>query len=92
MSVIFHRTAARYIRKSDAPICKRIQQEIDRIISQPQSGKLLDQPFRQHQIRSHQFTHHKNQYRIAYSVENEELVFWAVDSRENFYKKLRHML
>jgi len=77
---------------SDQKVRKIFQEKVDEIIADPTAGKLLEHPFRKYQIRSVAFDFLGNSYRVAYTQNDEknELVFLLMDSRENFYEKLKN--
>ena len=92
MRILFHRNFQKFVHKlNNKQLVKLIQSHVDAIIEDPTQGKLLDQPFRQHKVRTLGFSHKKNSFRIAFILNNDELVFLLIDSRENFYKKLEQM-
>jgi mRNA-degrading endonuclease RelE of RelBE toxin-antitoxin system len=93
MNVIFHRGFQKFVAKlKNKKLVTLIKEEVDKIIEDPSSGKLLEQPFRKYLVKSVRFSHDKNSYRIAYTLNEDELVFLLIDSRENFYKKLERMM
>ena len=93
MKVIFHRRCQKFIQKiTDKKLKGILKEEVDAIISDPLKGKLLEHPFRKYEIRSGGFDYKGNSYRIAYTMvkEKKEIVFLVIDSRENFYEKLKN--
>lgn len=94
MKVVFHRKCEKFARKIlDVKLKQLLKEKVDEIISEPSIGKLLEHPFRKYQIRSLSFDHKGNSYRIAYTLntKKDELVFLLIDSRENFYEKLKNL-
>ena len=95
MKVVFHRKCEKFVRKVlDVKLKELLKKEVDEVIKDPSIGKLLEHPFRKYQVRSVAFDYKGNSYRIAYTVseENDELIFLLIDSRENFYEKLRNVI
>jgi len=93
--IIFHKKVQKYIHKlKDKTLVLFLKQHIDIIMSNKEVGKILDHPFRKYKIRSYGFTHQSTNYRIAYlfNEKNNELIFLLIDSRENFYEKLKKTL
>jgi len=91
MKPLFNPKVTKYIQKlKDKDLYDLIQKSIDSIIKDPLTRKLLEHPFRKYQIRSKNFSHNGNSYRLAYTIsqDKKELLFLLIDSRENFYKKL----
>lgn len=95
MKVIFHRKCEKFVKKiSDVEVRELLRRKGDEIIEDVSVGKLLEHPFRKYQIRSVSFDYKGNSYRIAYTFheEKDELVFLLMDSRENFYEKLKRFV
>ncbi|MEJ5167579.1 MAG: type II toxin-antitoxin system mRNA interferase toxin, RelE/StbE family [Arcobacteraceae bacterium] len=63
-------------------------------------GRIYNNPFENPKLKgdldgvySYHFKSNNTQYRIAYSVENEEIIFYyMVAKRENFYKQLTNRI
>lgn len=93
MKAIFHNKFKKFInRLKDKELYSRIKAEVDSIIVNPSVGKLLEHPFRKYRIQSSTFIFKANSYRIAYTINEQEIVFLVIDSRENFYEKLKRII
>ena len=68
---------------------KRIQKEIDTLLKDPYNNPPLKGTLKH--IRSHHFYFQRNQFRIAYSIEDDVIVV-LIASRENFYEKLERVV
>ncbi len=93
MKAVFHRRCQKFIKKiSDEKLKDILKEVVDDIIKSPRKGKLLEHPFRKYEIRREEFDYKGNSYRIAYTVSKEknEVIFLVIDSRENFYEKLKN--
>lgn len=94
MKALFHKKVQKFLRKKkNKHLLSLIQHYVDEIIAHPEKGDILEHPFRKYRIRSFHFSVQGTEYRIAYIVNNdaEEIVFLLIDSRENFYEKLRRV-
>jgi len=90
---IFHKRFQKFIKKiTETELKTKIKTEVDKIIQSPEQGKNLEHPFRKYKIQSHKFTFKGIDYRIAYTQNSQHLIFLVIDSRENFYKKLKSTL
>jgi mRNA-degrading endonuclease RelE of RelBE toxin-antitoxin system len=93
MKILFHKKFQKFIRKiKNKELFSLIKNEVDKIIKEPSSGKILEHPFRKYHILSVSFSYDKNSFRIAYILNKDELIFLLIDSRENFYKKLERII
>ena len=95
MRTIFYRKFQKFVHQvSDEELHLLIQQNVDAVIRDPATGKLLEHPFRAYKIRVVRFLYKGYHYRIAYtaSKKNSELVFLLIDKRKDFYQKLQRML
>ena len=93
-SIVIDKPALKVIRKFPDALKKRLDEELDKLEKDPHIGKLLGPPFRKLGIRTRPFHYKRSEYRIAYYIHEEEkevFILW-VDSRENFYKKLKRRL
>ncbi len=95
MKSVFYKKFQKFVLKiRDKILFEKIKWEIDLIIDNPQKGKVLEHPFKKYKIRSEGFIYKNNSYRIAYTINQKEneIVFLLIDSRENFYEKLKRMI
>lgn len=89
MKIRFLRVAYKFIQKCDLSLYKKLQKEIDILLKDPYKNPPLKGSLKD--IRSHHFYFKRNQYCIAYRIENDVIVI-LIASRENFYEKLEKML
>ncbi len=95
MRSIFHKNFKKFVRRiKDETLFNLIKGKVDGAIENPARGKLLEQPFRKYKVRGISFDYKNNSYRIAYLLNKgeNEIVFLLIDSRENFYSKLKKIL
>ena len=92
MKVIFDSKFQKFIKKSrDKKLIEKIKNEVDFIIKEPSKGVHLNHPFKKWNIKKHRFIYKKNEFRLAYIflAKEKKIIFLAIDSRENFYEKLK---
>ena len=95
MRSIFHKNFKKFVRRiKNETLFNLIKSKVDGAIENPAKGKLLEQPFRKYKVRGILFDYKNNSYRIAYLLNKREneIVFLLIDSRENFYSKLKKIL
>jgi mRNA-degrading endonuclease RelE of RelBE toxin-antitoxin system len=95
MRAIFHHRCKKFLKRlRDRSAIDLLKKHIDEIIRDPFEGQLLEQPFRKYEVRKKSFDYKGNSYRIAYTVSKEknEVIFLVIDSRENFYEKLKNAM
>jgi len=83
--------ARRAIKKLSKPIRKHILDTIQVLVSNPHHGKQLDGQWRF--LRSCHTVYRRTHYRVVYEVDEKakQVILRYADTRENFYKELRHM-
>lgn len=91
MTAIFHRKFQKFIKTlKDQQLIQEIKTSVDQVISNPNKGVVLENPFKKYKIRKIRIAFKNKELRIAYihNKKEGEIVFLLIDSRENFYKKL----
>jgi len=86
----YHPAVKKDLRKIDAGVREKIKNEwIPKLLSEPQEGKELTGPLTG--IYSYHFKVGKMHYRIAYLIEEDDLILniLMIAKRESFYKILR---
>lgn len=95
MKTVFHKKFQKFVKKlKDENLLQLVKTEVDLVIDDPERGKYLEHPFRKYKIRTVGFLYKGNSYRIAYTInlQEKEIAFLVIDSRENFYEKLARIL
>jgi addiction module RelE/StbE family toxin len=87
-SELFHPKVKSDLKKLDKKVAAEIRDvHLDRIINDPTASPFLRGKLSH--IRTYHFRHNSIEYRIAYEIKNDEIIFYyMIASRENFYKKL----
>jgi hypothetical protein len=90
MEVIFTPVFRRYVKKQAPPLQLAIQDEVDRVIADPNRGE--DKKGDLAGYRVHKFRFHRQEYLIAYEAAEQELLFVMIGTHENFYRDLKNYL
>jgi mRNA interferase RelE/StbE len=80
----------REVKKIDKLLKKRVKEEVELLITDPSKGEELTGDLQGFQ--SYHLKYNQVQYRIAYKVEGEDIVFIKFGKRENFYKELKQRI
>lgn len=87
MELLFAPPFRKFVKKQLPPMQLAIQDEIDRISSQPELGKGekgdLDR------IPVHKLKFQRQEYLIAYEAGEGKLFFFMIGTQENFYRDLK---
>jgi mRNA-degrading endonuclease RelE of RelBE toxin-antitoxin system len=88
MENLFTPVFRRFLKKQPLPLQLAIQDEVDRIIADPNrgEGKKGDPAG----YRVHKFRFHRQEYLIAYNADDEKLLFAMIGTHENFYRDLKN--
>lgn len=90
MNVSYKSAFRRFVKKQSRPFQLAIEDEIERIskdsgIGETKRGDLAG-------FRVHKFTFHKQQYLIAYRMQGKDIIFYMIDTHENFYRELKRYI
>ena len=80
----------KYVKKQARPLQLSIEDEIDRVIENPAMGETKKGDLKD--FRVHKFTFKQQKLLIAYQVSETEILFYMIDTHENFYRKLKKYL
>jgi len=77
----------KYVKKQTRPFQLSIEDEIERILENPDLGETKKGDLRE--FRVHKFALKKQKLLIAYKVFTDEILFYMVGPHENFYRDLK---
>ena len=77
----------KYVKKQARPLQLSIEDEIEKIIENPEMGDTKKGDLRE--FRVHKFAFKKQKLLIAYQVLTNEILFYMVGPHENFYRNLK---
>jgi len=88
MEALFTPAFQRFVKKQSVPLRLVIQDEVDRIIADPDIGEGKKGDLAG--FRVHKFRFHRQEYLIAYEAGDERLLFVMIGPHENFYRDLKN--
>jgi len=84
----FYKSAFRkFVKKQARPFQLVIEDETEKISKNPERGESKKGDLAG--FRVHKFTFQKQQYLIAYKMQDQALIFYMIDTHENFYRELK---
>ena len=90
MEIYYKSPFRKYVKKQTRPFQLVIEDEVEKIIRDPELGILKKRDLSG--FRVHKFTFKKQLYLIAYSFIEAEILFYQIGTHENFYRQLRRYL
>ena len=90
MEVYYKSPFRKYVKKQARPFQLVIEDEVEKIIQDPESGELKKGDLSG--FRVHKFTFKNQLYLIAYSYIEAEILFYQIGTHENFYRQLKRYL
>ena len=88
MEALFTPVFRRFVKKQSVPLQLVVQDEVDRIITDPDIGEGKKGDLTG--FRVHKFRFHRQEYLIAYETGDEHLLFIMIGPHENFYRDLKN--
>ena len=88
MEALFTPAFRRFVKKQSVPLQLAVQDEVDRIIADPDIGEGKKGDLAG--FRVHKFRFHKQEYLIAYEAGDERLLIVMIGTHENFYRDLKN--
>lgn len=91
--ILLTKTADKCQKKLDKPLREKVRDSLLEIAEDPENlGEKLCTPLTD--VYSHHIKYKGNEYRIAYTIDEAELVIIVhlIAAHENFYRKLRQVL
>jgi mRNA interferase RelE/StbE len=80
----------KFVKKQARPLQLSIEDEIEMIIEKPAVGETKKGDLKEFRI--HKFAFKKQKLLIAYQVSETEILFYIIDTHENYYRKLKKYL
>jgi hypothetical protein len=90
MNVLYKSAFRRFVKKQARPFQLVIEDEAGRILKDPAMGEAKKRDLIG--FRVHKFSFHKQEYMIAYKVLKSDLIFYMIDTHENFYRELKRYI
>jgi len=90
MNTFYKPPFIKFVKKQARSMQLSIEDEIESIIENPDRGETKKGDLRGIQV--HKFAFKKQKLLIAYQVLETEILFYMIDTHENFYRKLKNYL
>lgn len=87
MSIFYKKPFRNFIKKQTRPFQLTVEDEIESISKDPQMGEAKKGDLKG--FRVHKFTFQKQQYLIAYKLDSNDIIFYMIDTHDNFYRELK---
>lgn len=90
MDILYKASFKRFVKKQSRPFQLAIEDEVEMVVSNPETGELKKGDLAG--FRVHKFKFQKQEYLIAYKTESKGMMFYMIDTHENFYRSLKQYL
>lgn len=90
MKIFYKLPFRKYVKKQKRPFQLVIEDEVEKIIINPDMGKSKKGDLGGFQV--HKFTYGRQKFLIAYRLQEGEILFFMIGSHENFYRELKKYL
>jgi hypothetical protein len=90
MNVLYKSAFRKFVKKQTRFFQLVIEDETERILKDPEMGEAKKGDLAGYRV--HKFLFHKQKYLIAYKVLKSDLIFYMIDTHENFYRELKRYI
>jgi plasmid stabilization system protein ParE len=90
MTVLYKSAFRKFVKKQNRSFQLAIEDEAERILKDPEMGEAKKGDLAEFRVRK--FSFHKQEYLIAYKVLKSKLIFYMIDTHENFYRELKRYI
>ncbi len=90
MGILYKSPFKKFVKKQSRPFQLAIEDEVERVVNNPETGELKKGDLAG--FRVHKFKFQKQEYLIAYKTEGKGMIFYIIDTHENFYRSLKQYL
>ncbi|HCC68285.1 MAG TPA: addiction module toxin RelE [Nitrospiraceae bacterium] len=90
MNILYKSVFKKFVKKHSRPFQLVIEDEVERIINNPSIG--AEKKGDLTGFRVHKFKFHSQEYLIAYKMQGNVILFYMIDTHENFYRKLKRYI
>ncbi|NWF53115.1 MAG: type II toxin-antitoxin system RelE/ParE family toxin [Nitrospirae bacterium] len=80
----------KFVKKQNRAFQLAIEDEVERINKEPNIGE--EKKGNLSEFRVHKFKFQKQEYLIAYRLQDKNIVFYMIGTHENFYRDLKRYL
>lgn len=90
MDILYKSPFKRFVKKQSRPFQLAVEDEVEMVVSNPEIGELKKGDLTG--FRVHKFKFQKQEYLMAYKTESKVIIFYMIDTHENFYRNLKQYL
>jgi len=90
MSVLYKSVFEKFVKKQTRAFQLAIEDETEKINKNPDIGEIKKGDLSGFMV--HKFKFQKQEYLIAYKLQNNDMVFYMIGTHENFYRELKQYI
>lgn len=90
MSLLYKSAFKKFVKKQARPFQLVIEDEAEKIHKNPDMGE--EKKGDLSGLRIHKFTFRKQEYLVAYKVQDASITAYMIDTHENFYRNLKRYI
>lgn len=90
MDILYKSPFKKFVKKQSRAFQMAIEDEAEIVINTPDIGEAKKGDLSG--FRVHKFKFQKQEYLIAYKAESKSIIFYMIDTHENFYRNLKQYL
>lgn len=90
MDVFYKSAFKKYVKKQTRAFQLAIEDEVERILKKPEAGEAKKGDLAG--FRVYKFIFQKQEYLIAYKMKDDDIIFYMIDTHENFYRELKRYI
>lgn len=90
MNILYKPPFRRFVKKQTRAFQLAIEDETEKIYTDPDIGEAKKGDLAEFKV--HKFNFQKQEYLIAYKLEDNTIVFYTMGTHENFYRELKRYI
>ncbi|GAB4409609.1 MAG: hypothetical protein OHK0032_05220 [Thermodesulfovibrionales bacterium] len=90
MDILYKPPFKKFVKKQPRPFQLIVEDEVEKVVSNPCLGEAKKGDLSG--LRVHKFKFQKQEYLVAYSAESRSIIFYMIETHENFYRNLKQYL
>lgn len=87
MDILYKSPFKRFVKKQSRAFQLAIEDEVERVVTNPETGEIKKGDLAG--FRVYKFKFQKQEYLIAYKTEGKGIIFYMINTHENFYRSLK---
>ncbi len=90
MNVLYKSAFRRFVKKQTKAFQLAIEDEVEIILKKPEAGESKKGDLAG--FRVYKFIFQRQEYLIAYKIHGNDIIFYMIDTHENFYRELKRYI